>query len=82
MVEEPYRTGTMTVLLPSSTPEHTVRSLARRQVINSLRATNEWPVRVRVVGSGPARRDGTKPWYVTYDTGPHGEVHDVHDLFD
>jgi hypothetical protein len=77
-----FRTGTMFVLLPSGTPEHTVRRLLRQEVVEALAATGEWPTSTRIV-SGTRHGDGQmKRWLVEYETGPHGEVDDEPYLFD
>jgi hypothetical protein len=83
MVEsQQVRVGDMSVLLPSSTPEHKVRPLVRRRVINALAATGEWPTRIRVV-TGQRLNDGSmKRWFVKYQTGPHGLMLDPPDAFD
>lgn len=77
-----FRTGYLSVLLPSSTPEHRVQALLRQKVVDALAATNEWPTHMRVVSSqrvsdGPMRR-----WFVEYDTGPYGETLDEANPFD
>ena len=83
MADSPrFRTGNMSVLLPASTPEHKVRSLVRRLVVDALAATGEWPVRVRIISNHQAGESSMKRWFVEYETGPHGETLDEPDLFD
>lgn len=77
-----FRTGYLSVLLPVSTPEHMLRSLVRRMVVDALAATGEWPTRVKIVSSQRANDGPMKRWFVEYETGPHGEVLDPPDLFD
>ncbi len=76
-----FRTGCLSVLLPISTPEHKLRSLVRRIVVDALAAAGEWPIRVKIV-SGQPGEGVMKRWFVEYETGPHGEVLDPPDLFD
>ena len=52
MAESPaFRTGYMSLLLPSSTGDLQVRSSIRNMVIDALAATGEWPIRIDVVTS-------------------------------
>ena len=65
MADSPrFRTGNMSVLLPASTPEHKVRSLVRRLVVDALAATGEWPVRVRIISNYQAGEGSMKRWFV------------------
>lgn len=82
MGESPaFRTGHLSVLLPASTPEHKLRSLVRRMVVDALAATGEWPIRVKIVSSQQGPRS-MKRWFVEYETGARGEVLDPPDPFD
>ena len=72
----------MSVLLPTSTPEHKVRPLIRRMVVNALAATGEWPVRVRIVSNHRSGTVGMKRWFIEYEIGPHGEIRDDPSFFD
>ena len=76
-----FRTGHLSVLLPASTPEHKLRSLVRRMVVDALAATGEWPIRVKIV-SGQPGKGAMKRWFVEYETGPRGEDLDPPDPFD
>ena len=62
MAESPaFRTGYMSLHLPSGTGDLEVRSSIRNMVIDALAATGEWPIRVGVVtstGSTTDRRNG------------------------
>src|SRR4026209_2511193 len=52
MAESPaFRTGYMSLLLPSNTGDLQVHSSIRNMVIDALAATGEWPIRVDVVTS-------------------------------
>ena len=46
-----FRTGYMSLLLPSSTGDLEVRSAIRNMVSDALAATGEWPARLRIVTS-------------------------------
>ena len=67
-----FRTGYMSLLLPSSTGDLEVRSSIRNMVIDALAAPDEWPIRVNVVTSTGSDDGHTKRWFVEYETGPHG----------
>ena len=74
MAESPaFRTGYMSLLLPSSTGDLEVRSSIRNMVIDALAATGEWPIRVGVVTSTGSDDGQTKRWFVEYETGPYGQ---------
>jgi hypothetical protein len=68
-----FRTGYISLLLPSSTGEQELRRSIRERVIHSLAATGEWPVRIVIVTSGRADDESTRRWFVEYETGPPGE---------
>ena len=71
MAESPaFRTGYMSLLLPSSTGDLEVRSSIRNMVIDALAATGEWPMRVDVVTSTGSDDGQTKRWFVEYRPGP------------
>jgi len=73
MAESPaFRTGYMSLLLPSRTGDLEVRNSIRNMVIDALAATGEWPIRVDVVTSTGSDDGHTKRWFVEYETGPHG----------
>ena len=46
-----FRTGYMSLLLPSSTGDLEVRSAIRNMVSDALAATGEWPARLRIAHS-------------------------------
>jgi hypothetical protein len=83
MAESPaFRTGYMTLLLPSSTGDLMVRSTIRNMVIDALAATGEWPARVHVVTSKLEDDGDMKRWFVEYETGPVGEAVELPDAFE
>jgi len=69
-----YRTGYMSLLLPSSTGDLLVRSAIRNMVIDALAATGEWPARLHIVTSKLVDDGDMKQWFVEYQTGPVGEA--------
>ena len=68
-----FRTGYMSLLLPSSTGDLEVRSAIRNMVSDALAATGEWPARLRIVTSKLVD-DGDMKRFVEYETGPAGEA--------
>ena len=71
MADSPaYRTGYMSLLLPSSTGDLEVRSTIRNMVIDALAATGEWPARLHIVTSKLVDDGDMKRWFVEYETGP------------
>jgi hypothetical protein len=76
-----FRTGYMSLILPSDTGEQELRRIVRESVINALAATGEWPVRIKVVTSKRSDDGQTKRWFVEYETGPRGAVIDQPDPF-
>ena len=75
MAESPaFRTGYMSIVLPSSTGDLEVRSTIRNMVIDALAAMGEWPARVRIVTSKLVDDGDMKRWFVEYETGPVGEA--------
>ena len=68
MAESPaFRTGYMSLLLPSSAGDLEVRSSIRSMVIEALAATDEWPIRVDVATSTGSDDGQTNRWFVEYD---------------
>ena len=83
MAESPaFRTGYMSLLLPSSTGDLEVRSTIRNIVIDALAATGEWPARVHIVTSKIVDDGDMKRWFVEYETGPMGEAVELPDAFE
>jgi hypothetical protein len=83
MAESPaFRTGYMSLLLPSSTGDLEVRSTIRNIVIDALAATSEWPARVHIVTSKIVDDGDMKRWFVEYETGPMGEAVELPDAFE
>lgn len=75
MAESPaFRTGYMSLHLPSSTGDLEVRSAIRNMVSDALAATGEWPARLRIVTSKLVDDGDMKRWFVEYETGPAGEA--------
>jgi len=80
MADSPaFRTGYMSLLLPSSTGEQQLRRNIRERVIHALAATGEWPVRIVIVTSQRVDDESMRLWFVEYETGPYGEVIDQPD---
>ena len=73
-----FRTGYMSLVLPSSAGDLEVRSAIRKMVIDALAATGEWPARLHIVTSKLVD-DGNKRWFVEYRTGPVGEAVELAD---
>ena len=44
----PFRTGYLSLLLPSSEGDEEIKPTIREMVINALAETAEWPVRVKI----------------------------------
>jgi hypothetical protein len=83
MAESPaFRTGYMSLLLPSSTGDLEVRSTIRNIVIDAFAATSEWPARVHIVTSKIVDDGDMKRWFVEYETGPMGEAVELPDAFE
>ena len=75
MADRPaFRTGYMSLLLPTETGEGEVRRLIRESVIRALAATDEWPIRIDAVTNTRSADGHSKRWFVEYETGPYGEV--------
>jgi hypothetical protein len=73
MADSPaFRTGYMSLLLPSATGDLEVRSTIRNMVIDALAATGEWPARLQIVTSKHVDGGDMKRWFVEYQTGPVG----------
>jgi hypothetical protein len=74
-----FRTGYMSLLLPSSTGDLEVRSAIRNMVSDALAATGEWPARLRIVTSKLVDDGDMKRWFVEYETGPADEAVELAD---
>jgi hypothetical protein len=71
MAESPaFRTGYMSLLLPSSTGDLEVRSSIRNMARDALAATGEWPIRVDVVTSTGSDDGQRKRWLLSTRPGP------------
>jgi hypothetical protein len=73
MADSPaFRTGYLSLILPSSTGEQQLRRSIRERVIHALAATGEWPVRIVIVTSQRVDDESMRRWFVEYETGPPG----------
>jgi hypothetical protein len=69
-----YRSGYLSLLLPSGTPESRARPLIYQLVVDALAATAEQPQRVTIVTSRGEGEGQVRRWFVEYETGPEGSV--------